>query len=365
MKKEKNDSPYACRRGKVGGQAVLEGVMMRCGERYSIASRLPDGSLHIQDHTFTSVRRKYKILNLPILRGVVGFVESMILSFKTLSQSAEAIGLEEEEETRFEKWLKKHFGKTLLDVVMVISTVLGVALGIGLFAYLPMLTVKGIEALGALIAGNPEFLLPSFLKTVFEGLLKIGIFVLYVWLVSFMSDIRRTYEYHGAEHKSIACYEAGEELTPENAARHTRFHPRCGTSFIFVMLIISILVYMFIPWGKLYLRFVLKLLLLPLVMGLGYEFLMYAGKHDNLVVRILSAPGLWMQRLTTREPSPEQLEVAIAALKSSMPDEFPPEKPENDSAEPENDGADKPESDSAEPENDGTKPESDGDEKAE
>lgn len=328
MKKEKRESPLACRRGKVGGQAVLEGVMMRCGERYSIASRLPDGSLHVQNHTVQSLRRKYKVLNLPILRGIIGFVESMILSFKTLSQSAEALGLEEEEETRFEKWLKRHFGKTLLNVVMAISTVLGVVLGIALFAYLPMLTVKGIEALCAHISGNAAFLLPSALKTVLEGLMKIGIFILYVWLVSFMRDIRRTYEYHGAEHKSIACYEAGDELTPENAARHTRFHPRCGTSFIFVMLILSILVYMFIPWGKLYLRFVLKLLLLPLVMGLGYEFLMYAGKHDGAVVRILSAPGLWMQRLTTREPSLDQLEVAIAALKASMPDEFPPEKPE-------------------------------------
>jgi uncharacterized protein YqhQ len=322
MKNKKHNSELACRRGKVGGQAVLDGVMMRCGEDYSIASRLPDGSIKLQNHKFRSLRKKNKFFNIPILRGVVSFIESMVLSFKTLSQSADALGLEEEE-TKFEKWLKNKFGKSIVDFIMVIASVLGVGLGIGLFFFLPMLTARGIEMLCALISGNPEFLLPNFLKTVIEGLLKIVIFFLYVWLVSFMSDIRRTYEYHGAEHKSIACYEAGEELTPENAKKYTRFHPRCGTSFIFVMLIISILVYMFVPWGQLGIRFALKLALMPVIMGVGFEFLMWAGKCDNVIVRAMSAPGLWMQRITTREPSEEQLEIAIAAIKACMPDEFP------------------------------------------
>lgn len=322
MKKEKENSALSSRRGKVGGQAVLEGVMMRCGENYSIASRLSDGSIKIKNDKFVSIRKKNKFFNIPILRGVVGFIESMILSFKTLSVSADAIGLEEEE-TKFEKWLKAKFGKSIVDFIMVIATVLGLALGIGLFFFLPMLCAQGIEWICGAVTRNSDFVLSGILKTVIEGLLKITIFIIYVWSVSFMSDIRRTYEYHGAEHKSIACYEAGEELTPENAKKHTRFHPRCGTSFIFVMLIISILVYMFIPWNKLGLRFILKLALMPLIMGLGFEFLMFAGKHDNLFIRILSAPGLLMQRFTTREPSEDQLEVAIAALKASMPDEFP------------------------------------------
>ncbi len=327
MKKKSNEQAQSCRRGKVGGQAVLEGVMMRCGDDYSIASRLPDGSVKIQNHKFVSIRKKNKFFNIPILRGVVGFVESMILSFRTLSQSADAIGFEEEE-SKFEKWLQSKFGKSIVDIVMVIATVLGLGLGIGLFFFLPMLCARGIEMLCSAISGNPEFLLPNFLKTVIEGVLKIVIFVLYVWLVSFMSDIRRTYEYHGAEHKSIACYEAGEELTPENAKKHTRFHPRCGTSFIFVMLIISIIIYMFVPWSRLGIRFVLKLALMPVIMGIGFEFLMFAGKSDNKFIRALSAPGLLMQRITTREPSEEQLEIAIAALKASMPNEFPPENTE-------------------------------------
>ena len=242
----------------------------------------------------------------------------MILSYKTLSISAEAYGIdEEEEESKFEKWLRTKFGKSIMDIVMVISTVLGLVLGVGIFFFLPIFMTKGVDHL---TGGNL-----GWFKNLVEGVIKVLIFVAYLWGVSFMSEIKRTFEYHGAEHKSIFCYEAGEELTPENAKKFKRFHPRCGTSFMFVMIAISILIYSlpFVTWDSVIIRFATKLAMLPIVVGVGYEFLMYAGKHDNRLVRALSAPGLWMQRITTREPDLEQLAVAIEALKSSMPEEFP------------------------------------------
>jgi len=310
----KKDINSAAKTNTVGGQAVIEGVMMKSGDKTSLAVRLENGAIDIKDIAFRSVRKKVKILNLPLLRGVVNFVEMMILSFKTLNMSAEALGLEDEE-SKFEFWLKNKFGKSILDVVMVIATVLGLGLGVGLFMFLPTLTTKGVDSL-----------IPSglgFFKSAVEGLVRIVIFVLYIWLTSFMKDIRRTYGYHGAEHKSIACYEAGLELTAENAQKCTRFHPRCGTSFMFVMLILSIVVFSFISWDNIYIRMGLKLLLVPVIVGIGYEFIMLAGKHPNVFTKILSAPGMWMQRITTREPDEGMLEVAIAALKSALPNEFP------------------------------------------
>lgn len=312
------NEPRNPRLGVVGGQAVLEGVMMRHGERYSVSVRKEDGSITTENRTFVSVRKKIKLLNIPLLRGAVNFIEMLILSYKTLSISADAYGLtEEEEESKFERWLREHFGKGLVDVVMAISMVLGLALGVGIFFFLPSLLTKATDnALGGSL---------GWAKNLIEGLIKIVIFIAYLWLVSLMPDIRRTFEYHGAEHKSIFCYEAGVELTPANAAKYKRFHPRCGTSFMFVMIAISILINSlpFVPWDNVLLRMLVKLALLPFVVGLGYEFLMYAGKHDNTLVRILSTPGLWMQRITTREPDEEQLAVAIEALMSCMPDEFP------------------------------------------
>lgn len=308
-----------CRLGTVGGQAVLEGIMMKGGNKYAIAVRREDGSVALSRHEYVSVRKKYKILNLPILRGIVGFVESMILNFKTLGISAEQYsGLDEvEPETKFEKWISEKFGDKLLSVVMGISMVFGVLLSVGLFIFLPSFVTRGIEKLFSLDLG--------LWKNLIEGLLKIAIFVGYLLLVSLMKDIRRTFEYHGAEHKSIFCYESGDELTVENVKKHRRFHPRCGTSFIFVILIIGILINSlpFVPWDNMFLRTLIKLLILPLTVGIGFEFIMFAGKHDNLLTRILSAPGLWMQRITTREPDDAQIEVAIIALKSSLPNVFP------------------------------------------
>ncbi|MBO5648861.1 MAG: DUF1385 domain-containing protein [Clostridia bacterium] len=305
----------SCRRGKVGGEAVLEGIMMKAGGRYSVALRRPDGKIRITDHKYTSLRDKHKILRIPVLRGVVNMVESLILSYRVLGTSADAYALEEEEPTRFEKWLERTCGKSVMDVIMVIAGVLGMVLGFALFFYLPMLVTKGVDSL---IGGSL-----GWFKNVLEGCLRIGIFVLYIFAVSFMNDIRRTFQYHGAEHKTIFCYERGLDLTVENVRQQSRFHPRCGTSFIFVVLIVSVIFASFITWDSLWMRLLIKLPMLPLVVGLSFEFIMYAGKHDNLFTKILSAPGLLMQRMTTKEPDDGQIEIAIAAVKDALHDEFP------------------------------------------
>lgn len=308
------------RRGKVGGQAVLEGVMMKSGENIAITVRREDGTKVTEVSKFSSVRKKCAFFRIPIIRGIVNFIEMMVMSLNTLNKSATMLGVEEEmQETKFEKWLKKHFGKSVMDFIMVVAMVLGVALALFLFIYLPTLFTTLIEKATGDI---------GLWKGVIEGGIKIVIFIAYLLLVSLMKDIRRTFEYHGAEHKSVFCYEAGEELTVENVKKQSRFHPRCGTSFMFVMILLGIIAGLFVTWDNKLLRVLIKLLLLPLVMGIGYEFLMFAGKHDNIIVRILSAPGLWMQRITTREPDEGQMECAIASLKAAMPDEFPPEKEE-------------------------------------
>jgi uncharacterized protein YqhQ len=304
---------------KVGGQAVLEGVMMKAGSHTVTTCRRDDGSLFVHDGEFVSVRKKHKWMNLPILRGVINFIEMMVLSVKTMNVSAEAIGLESNEPTRFEKFLKKRLGIAITDLVMVIGVVLGLALSLFLFMFLPTLIS---ELLNKLVGGT----LGTW-RALIEGIAKMGIFLLYVYLIGLMPDIRRTFMYHGAEHKSIACYEAGSELTPENAKGYTRFHPRCGTSFMFFMIMLGILVGFLIRWiipnlGP-WAYFVIRLAILPLVVGVGYEFIMFAGKHDNMFVRILSAPGLWVQGLTTKEPTLEMLEVAIISLKCAMRDEEP------------------------------------------
>lgn len=310
MKKNKKEKDP--RLGIVGGQAVLEGVMMKSGDSVSLAVRGEDGSITVDNTKFTSLRKKYKICNIPVIRGCVSFVEQLILSMNTLTKSAEMLGIEDEPETKFEKWILEKFGDNLMKIVSAIGMVLGLVLGVGLFLMLPTFLTSLMDSVLKVEI--------SFLKSLMEGLVRMGIFVLYIWLVSFMSDIRRTYEYHGAEHKSVACFEAGLSLTPENARKCSRFHPRCGTSFIFVMLFISIILNSFLTWDNVWIRFGSKLLMIPLIVGIGFEFLMIAGKHgNNPIVKILSAPGLWMQRITTREPDDEQLEVALTALKHAIP----------------------------------------------
>jgi len=328
--KKENSCEMPCRLGKVGGQAVLDGVMMKSGDRVALSVRTDEG-IKSELSTFTSKRKKYKILNLPLVRGVVNMVESFQLSFKTLERSAEMAGFEEVEEPgKFERWLTEKLGNKLMGVIMAVAGVLGVALAMFLFMYLPALVTSLFDG----------FIKAGWAKTIIEGVVKITIFILYMVLVSFMPDIKRTFEYHGAEHKSIACYENGLELTPENAKTCSRLHPRCGTSFIFVILILSIIIFMIpiFPWENKLLRVLCKLATLPIIAGLGFEFIMYAGKHTNIITKVLSAPGLAMQKITTKEPSLEQLEVAIRSLKAALPDEFP-EVAEEISANAENENA--------------------------
>lgn len=321
MKDKKSTACPAGRLGRVGGQSVLEGIMMKCGDRIALAVREESGNIKLETDTHVSIRKKHKILSIPLVRGVANFVESMMLSYKTLMRSAYMLGIDDtEEDSKFEAWLRAKLGSKFLEILTGISMVLGVILAMALFLYLPAIATTGLEKLLRHL-GVLESL--GWFRNLIEGLLKIGIFVAYISLCSLMKEMRRTFEYHGAEHKTIACYEAGMELTPENAMKCSRFHPRCGTSFIFVILILSILINSLVPWGNLAFRALYKLLLLPVVVGLGFEFIAYAGKHTNIFTRILSAPGLWMQRITTREPDEGQLEVAILALKHAMPEEFP------------------------------------------
>ncbi len=338
MKDKKQDNSSACRLGKVGGQAVLEGVMMKCGDRTALAVRDESGEIRLDAEKYESLRNKHKLFRVPLIRGVVNFIESMMLSYKTLMKSADMLGLDEaDEESKVETWLRAKMGDKFLTVLMSIASVLGVALAMVLFMFLPALVTSWLDSL---VGGLGWF------RNLIEGVMKIGIFVAYICLCSLMKEMRRVFEYHGAEHKSIACYEAGLELTPSNAKTCTRFHPRCGTSFIFVILILSILINSLLTWDNLIFRVGGKLLLLPVIVGLGFEFIMYAGKHTNPLTKILSAPGLWMQRVTTREPDESQLEVAIAALKFAMPDEFPTQEaqaPAADASQPEEtDKADEP-----------------------
>jgi len=317
-KKEKNAPVANCRLNKVGGQAVLEGVMMKAGARTVTTCRKENGELVVTDGSFVSVREKHKILNLPLIRGVVNFIEMMLLSFKTLNISAEAMELDDEKDKQ-----KKAEGKaSTTDIVMIIGAILGVVLAITLFMVLPGYAAEGISYLFSLMGVTVN----ATVKAIIEGISKIAIFLGYLALVSLMPDIKRTFMYHGAEHKSIACFEAGEELTPENAKKHTRFHPRCGTSFMFFMILIGVIVgiilnNIFSEWPRI-LIILVRLALLPLVVGIGYEFIMFAGKHDNFIVRALSAPGLWVQRITTKEPTEDMLEVAITSIKCALRDEF-------------------------------------------
>ena len=322
MIKNTKNQKESCRLNKVGGQAVLEGVMMKAGERTVTTCRKSDGSLVVTDDSFKSVRKKYKILNLPILRGVINFVEMMILSFKTLGASADALGLEEEEPSKFEKWLANKLGVGITDFIMVISLLLGLALSALLFVLLPGWISYGIDWILGFFGVSL-----GVWSAVVEGVAKVCIFLAYLSLVSLMPDIKRTFMYHGAEHKSIACFEAGDELTPENAAKHKRFHPRCGTSYMFFMILLGIfaglIIKQLIPGLDVWAYSLIRILILPVLMGVGYEVIMLAGKHDNIVTRAISAPGLWVQRITTKEPTLDMLEVAITSIKCALRDDFP------------------------------------------
>lgn len=320
---EKSGCDISARRGTVGGQAIIEGVMMRGKKHTAIAVRRMDNKkIAVSRKGNTSISDKYKFLKWPLIRGVVNFIESMKMSFSTITEGTDMLGLDvaEEEQSKLDKWLEEHCGKWLMGVISVISLILGVLLAGALFIFLPTL-------LGDLIVDdllNLRGAAEDIWRNVVEGVLKVIIFIVYIWLTAFIPDMKRVYMYHGAEHKSIFCYEAGEELTVENVKKHSRFHPRCGTSFMFSMIILSIAVGIIFLWAveTVWLRSLLKIALLPLTVGIGYEFIRYAGRHDNKVIQLLSKPGLWMQNLTTREPSDDIIEVGITALKCALPDDF-------------------------------------------
>ena len=302
------EKPKECFKTSVGGQALMEGIMMRGPEKICVAVRRPDGTL---DMTYEDVKH-HRWQKIPLVRGAAAMIENLVLGYRYLMHSAEVSMPEaaEEEPGRFEKWLGEHAGPGVQNFFMALAAVCGGLLAIVLFMVLPTAIVGLID----------RFLPLGWGKVVLEGVLKIALFVGYLFLCTRMKEIHRVFEYHGAEHKTIACYEAGEELTVENVRHHRRFHPRCGTSFMILVLIVSILLFSVLPWSSTGLRVVLKLLLLPVVMGVSYELIKLAGRYDNIFTRIISAPGLWLQRLTTFEPDDSMIEVAIAAVTPVLPD---------------------------------------------
>lgn len=306
----------------IGGQAVIEGIMMKGPKKTALAVRVPSGEIDIEYLQEKHLKDKCSFWGLPVIRGVVGFIESMIIGYKAMMMSAEKSGLADEEEEKNEKNTdeKEKNSSKLMNVLMVIASVLGVGLGVVLFMYLPALLFDlSNRALSGSISG---------LKAVFEGIIKIFIFLVYMLLVSKMKEIKRVFSYHGAEHKTIFCYEAGEELTVENVRKQKRFHPRCGTSFMILMLVVGILLGVILTWCFPSLQqssfrpvwVLIKILILPIICGFGYELLKLCGRHDNLLTKIIAAPGMWMQHITTNEPDDSMIEVAIESLKAVLPD---------------------------------------------
>ena len=293
----------------MGGQALMEGVMMRGPEKMCVAVRQPDGEIFTETTSVTTKPwRKWLFV-----RGVFNFIDSLVSGYKCLMKSAEIsmADTEEFEETKFDKWVARKFGEKGTNFIMGVAAVLGGALALVLFMILPTAIVGGVD----------HFLPLGGFKTVLEGVLKLALLVGYMAAVSRMKEIARMFSYHGAEHKTIACYEAGKPLTVENVRPCSRFHPRCGTSFILIVIIVSILVTSVLSWESTAMRIVLKLLLLPVIVGVSYEIIKLCGRYDNIVTRAVSAPGLWLQHITTNEPDDSMIECAIAAVKPVLPED--------------------------------------------
>ena len=318
-------------RTTIGGQALIEGIMMKGPEKTAMAVRTKEGDIVIEEK---ENKQKKWYNKAPFIRGSVNFVSQLMDGYHYLSRSAELSGMAdddggEEEMSKFEKWLDDKLGDKLMGIVMTIAMVLGIALAIVLFVFVPTWLFMLVQA----VVGEGTDLSPF--QSLFEGILKIIIFITYMWIVSKTEAIRRTYEYHGAEHKTIFCYEKGLDLTVENIKPQTRFHPRCGTSFIFLVLLISILIYSIFPITNqmfidtfgvssavaMILRVSSKILLLPVIVGVSYEVIRLAGRYDNPVTRVISAPGLALQRLTTKEPDEKEIEAAIKAMQAVIPDD--------------------------------------------
>lgn len=294
----------------------MEGVMMRGPKEIAIAVRKPDKEIIVEKRPISSVLQKSKILKLPVIRGCIAFFESMITGVKALMFSAEFYDIEGEEykESKFDKWLEEKLGDKIKDVVIYFSVILSLVLSVGLFFMLP-------NFIAELIAKLTSIQVDGTARTLIEGAVRMAIFLAYILLVSQMKDIKRVFMYHGAEHKTIHAYECGAELTVENVRKSSRLHPRCGTSFLIFVMIISIIVFLIIPTGLTWWqRALFKILLLPVVAGLSYEVIKFAGRHENWFTKLISMPGMWLQYITTREPDDSQLEVAIASLSAVLTD---------------------------------------------
>lgn len=290
----------------IGGQAVIEGVMMKNKDQYAVAVRKPDQTIETKVEIYESLGERIPFFRIPIVRGVVNFIESLVIGMKTLTYSASFY--EEGEETQEDSQAEKAAKKGGEGILMFFSVMISVILAVGLFILLPAWISEYIRR------GIDNNVVVALL----EGVIRLAIFLLYVFAISQMKDIKRVFMYHGAEHKTINCLEAGVPLTPENVMKFSRFHKRCGTSFLFLVMIISILFFMVINVDSAVLRIVLRLLLVPVIAGVSYEVLRLAGKNDSLIIKIISAPGLWVQRMTTREPELDMLEVAIASVEGVL-----------------------------------------------
>lgn len=297
-----------------GGQALIEGIMMRGPKKQAIVVRRPDGGLEVKQEDLKLVKERHPILGLPIIRGIVGFADSMVQGVKALMYSAEFYPEDEEEQeepSKFDAWLEKKLGsEKAYSAIITLGVLMGVGFSVLLFFILPTLIVSWAAPV-----------LPFYwLRSLLEGAVRVAIFLAYLILCSKMKEMKRVFSYHGAEHKTIFCYEAGLELTVENVRKQPKHHPRCGTSFLFVIMVVSILAFSFVRVDGVVARLVSRLLLLPVVVGVTYEINRYVGRHDNAVTRIMTAPGLWLQNFTTNEPDDSMIEVGIEALKLVLPE---------------------------------------------
>ena len=307
----KNNNTSCGFKTSIGGQALIEGIMMRGPQKQSIVCRTEEGLVEkVEDLKF--IKDKYPILGLPLIRGIFTFFDSMIKGVQALSYSAELIPIDEQEEPdRIDQFIENHFSSEKAEKLIIgVAVLLGVLLSVVLFVVLPTFLAGLLK--------NIHFNLV--IRNLFEGLFRIIIFLIYMYLFSHMKDMKRLFSYHGAEHKTIFCYEHEKELTVDNVREESRFHPRCGTSFLFVVIIISILVNSIVTATNSFARMGLHILLIPVVVGISYEINRWCGRHDNIVSKILSAPGKWLQRLTTNEPDDGMIECAIRAIELVIPE---------------------------------------------
>ena len=290
----------------IGGQTVLEGVMMKNKEKYAVAVRKPDGEIEVEVETYQGLAHGSKFKELPFIRGIFNFLDSLILGTRALNYSASFYEEEEGKETKFDKAMDKMSGGNGEKLLSGIVTVISIMLAVGIFIVLPYFISSLFES----------FIRNRSLMAIIEGVIRIALFLLYVWGISAMKDIRRLYQYHGAEHKCINCIEKGRPLTVHNVMRSSRLHKRCGTSFIFFVMLVSIVLFFFIQVDNVAEKVILRILLMPVVAGISYEIIRLAGRTDNVFIKILSAPGMWIQRMTTREPDESMAEVAIASVEA-------------------------------------------------